>query len=118
MHRHVAPPGIKTCSCFKWIEPKTQNEQQGPLSHLHLAVNHSLVLALAIHVMNLREEAAVRKRREEDVIGEDGHEVDRALAAGGAEGVRRVVGGRPRVRAVGHAAVRELVEHPLLGVGP
>jgi hypothetical protein len=107
----IARRESKHCSST-WIEHK----EQGP--YLHLAVNHSLVLALAIHVMNLREEAAVRKRREEDVIGEDGHEVDRALAAGGAEGVRRVVGGRPRVRAVGHAAVRELVEHPLLGVGP
>ena len=117
MHRHVAPPGIKTCSCFKWIEPKTQNEQQGPLSHLHLAVNHSLVLALAIHVMDLRVETAIRERRIEHVIREDGHEVDDALAPRGAEGVRRVIGGRPRVRAVGHASIRELVEHALVGVG-
>jgi len=67
--------------------------------------------------MDLREETAVRERREEYVIREDGHEVDNALAPRGAERVRRVVGGRPRVRAVGHAAIRELVEHPLVGVG-
>jgi hypothetical protein len=28
-----------------------------------------------------------------------------------------VIGGRPRVRAVGHASIRELVEHALVGVG-
>ena len=67
--------------------------------------------------MDLRVETAVRERRIEHVIREDGHEVDDALAPRGAEGVRRVIGGRPRVRAVGHASIRELVEHPLVGVG-
>jgi hypothetical protein len=86
--------------------------------HLHLAVNHSLVLTLSIYVVYHHKETAVHERWEEDVIRKDGQEVDRALAPHGAEGVGGVVGGCPCICAINHAAVCKLVECPLLEEGP
>mmetsp|Transcript_36953 Transcript_36953/g.78828 ORF Transcript_36953/g.78828 Transcript_36953/m.78828 type:complete len:388 (+) Transcript_36953:2306-3469(+) len=72
---------------------------------LHLAVNHPLVLSLAVHVVNLRHEAAIRERRKKDVVREYRQQVQRPLAPGRAERVRRVVRGCPRIGPVGHASV-------------
>mmetsp|Transcript_41291 Transcript_41291/g.109484 ORF Transcript_41291/g.109484 Transcript_41291/m.109484 type:complete len:213 (-) Transcript_41291:162-800(-) len=86
------------------------------LAPLHLAIDDTLVLALARHVADLCGERLVRQARIQDMVGEDRQQVERALVACRVERVACVVGRRPRVGPVGERAVGELVEDPLVGI--
>lgn len=67
--------------------------------------------------MYLRQKSTVRQGWEKDVIRENRHQIYDPLAPRGAQSVRGVIGGRPRVGAVGHASVGELVQNALMGEG-
>ena len=86
-------------------------------THLHLAINHTLILPLAIHAMNFRNEPLLGQRREQHVIGEYRREVQHALAARRGQRVGRVIRGRPGVGAAGHASIGQFVEYALVRVG-
>lgn len=44
------------------------------------------------------------------------HQINRPLASRGTKRIRRMIGGRPRICTVGHAAIGQLVEYALVGM--
>ena len=86
------------------------------LTSLHFAKDDAVLLAFAIHVVDLGVELGFGQGRTENVVEEDREESEEARRAGGDCTISSVVPVGPSIRTFRNAEIGELIQMPSIGI--
>lgn len=97
--------------------PQQQHKYKHSSTNLHFTINNPLILPPPIQMMHLRHKPLPRQRWKQHMIRKYRHQIHHTLRPRRGQRIGSMIGGGPCVRSVGHAAVSELIEDALVGMG-